>query len=370
MVKTEWTCPAIDHGVAIFPDQSIRPCCQVSAEYSKPLSFIKDPERFSDLKTTDRPAACKKCWEKEDIGIPSYRQSFLSWPASSPVNKASIKFLDFRHSNQCNLKCRYCSPHFSNQWAKELEYQQTLLKSNIEPYLDDVLTDDLLEIYWCGGEPLIMKDHYEILTRLVNLGLSKNILLRYNTNLTLLDYKNLDIISLWQKFQKVSIGISIDAVGPELNYIRSGSQWEIIEQNIKKLLQIRQGNPYIDFNFAVTVSMLNIWHLPKLFQYALSRDIKVNLVILTGPDYLSLDAIPTKLQPLAREKVKDIQQYIPESFYKHMNSMLVRDDNEYLFLHAVRHILLLDKIRNENLWEILPYHDLAVDLTLKNYEYE
>ena len=112
-----WSCPAIDHGVSIFPDQKIRPCCQISTEYSKPLESISDPNRFADLKLVSRPDSCKKCWENEDNNRPSYRQVFLKFKDRL---RPGINFLDFRHSNQCNLKCRYCNPHFSNQWAREL----------------------------------------------------------------------------------------------------------------------------------------------------------------------------------------------------------------------------------------------------------
>lgn len=365
-----WNCPAIDHSVTIFPNQRIRPCCQAGAEYSKALSAILDPDRFADLKTKDRPEACRKCWQQEDRGALSYRQHFLSLASDSSTIGSRIKFLDFRHNNQCNLKCRYCNPHFSNQWAKELDYQPTLLKSDIGTYLNQIITDDLCEIYWCGGEPMIMKDHYEIVYRLTEIGLSKKIALRYNTNLTQLNYKNRDIVSLWKNFKKVSIAISIDSVGPELDYIRSGTKWKTVEQNIKELLVVRENNPNIGFTFAPTVSMLNIWYLSELFQYALDRNIKVDLNILTGPDYLSLNAIPVKLQPLARKQVEQIRDYISDSTYQLILGMLTRNDNEYLFLHAVRHILLLDKIRNENLWDLLPFQDLTIELTLKNYEYE
>jgi hypothetical protein len=362
-----WHCPAIDHGISIFPDQRIRPCCQTAAEYSKPLSSISDPDRFADLKSQDRPGACKKCWEAEDRGGTSYRHQYLSMARKSGTG---VRFLDLRHTNHCNLKCRYCGPHFSNQWAKELGYQPILKKSDISDYLDMILTDDLEDVYWCGGEPLIIKDHYDILKRLVDSKKSENISLRYNTNLTVLEYKDIDIVGLWQHFKKVSVGISVDCVGEVANYIRSGCSWESIEKNIEKLLVISRSSPNISLSFSPTVSMLNLWFLPELFQYAKTRNIRVNLNILHGPDYLSLDAIPINLQQAAREKIEMIKQDIPKEVYRAMNGMLTRDDNEYLFLHAVRHILLLDKIRNENLWDFLPYKDITIDLTLKNYEYE
>lgn len=365
---SSWTCPAIDHSVAIFPDQKIRPCCQASTEYSKPLSAISDPERFHDLKSTARPDACKKCWQNEDQGRPSYRQVFEAYTGRLGPG---INFLDFRHSNQCNLKCRYCGPHFSNQWANELKHHDTLKKSNFWPYIDSLATANLQDVYWCGGEPLIMKDHYDFLLETIKRGLAKNICLRYNSNFTQINYKDNDFFELWRHFKKVNIGISLDAAGPEINSIRSGSVWQHIDNNIEILLAARDrlvNNLHL--SLAPTVSMLNVWFLPNLFAYATEKKIAVNLNILSGPDYLSLDAIHPSLQSQARDCVNLIQSMISESQYKHMMSMLVRDDNEYLFLHAVRHILLLDKIRNENLFDLLPYKDLVLDLTLKNHEYE
>lgn len=362
-----WTCPAIDYGVSIFPDQKIRPCCQVAADYSKPLSSITEPDRFADLKVQYRPDACRICWEQEDRGGHSYRQQYILM-AQKPG--AGIRFLDFRHTNHCNLKCRYCGPHFSNQWAKELAHQDILKKSDMSDFMDALLTDNLEEIYWCGGEPLIIKDHYDVLTRLIRSGQSKDVSLRYNTNLTMLQYKDVDIADLWTHFKKVSVMASIDAVGEVLDYIRSGCSWSSIETNIEKLLAMSDSGSNVSLFFAPTVSMLNLWFLPELFQYANSRKIKIHLNILHGPDYLSLDAIPTKLQSLAREKIEIIKNDIPEYLYHQMNDRLIRDDNEYLFLHAVRHILLLDKNRDEKLWDFLPYKDLAIDLTLRNYEYE
>jgi sulfatase maturation enzyme AslB (radical SAM superfamily) len=365
---TNWTCPAIDHGVAIFPDQKIRPCCQASAEYSKPLSFISDPGRFSDLKNTIRPAACKKCWEAEDYGRQSYRQSFLQYKDRC---KNGINFLDFRHSNQCNLKCRYCNPHFSNQWAKELEYNNTLIQSNFWTHADLLITGDLQDIYWCGGEPLIMKDHYDFLQEIIRRGFAKNIGLRYNSNLTQINYKGIDFSEIWKHFKKVSIAVSLDAAGIEINSIRSGSIWQDIDNNIKNLLSIKNKiSTTLELYLAPTVSMLNVWFLPKLFDYATKKDISVHLNILSGPDYLSLNAIPRKLQAQAIDCINSVRSMVADCDYNHMMSMLVRDDNEYLFLHAVRHILLLDKIRNENLFDSLPYRDLAIELTAKNHEYE
>jgi sulfatase maturation enzyme AslB (radical SAM superfamily) len=360
-----WECPAIDHGVTIFPDGRIRPCCQTSAEYSKPLSEITNPARFQDLKSFNNPDACKSCWSKEQQGLDSYRRMYQTTVTNAP----GIQFLDVRHSNQCNLKCRYCNPHFSNQWAKELSYPITLQQSKFDDYSDHLLTKDLVEIYWCGGEPLINSDHYNMLETLISNGLSKNIKLRYNTNFTVIQYKDKNVFDLWQQFKSVSLSISVDAVGEISNYIRSGSDWNSISANIDLALEKIEKNPKISISLSPVVSLLSIWTLPELYKYAEHKKISVKPILLHGPDYLSLMAIHTKLKPLAISTLNSIRKQLGKNYDQFM-SRLTQDDNEYLFNQAVRHILLLDKLRQEKLFELLPFQQLAIELTLKNYEYE
>ena len=360
-----WTCPAIDHGVSIFPDGRIRPCCQTSEEYSKPLSEITNPARFQDLKSLDNPDACKNCWSKEEQGFYSYRKMY----EKKVTNASGIQFLDIRHSNQCNLKCRYCNPHFSNQWAKELSYPITLQQSKFDDYLDQLLTKDLVEVYWCGGEPLINGNHYNMLETLISNGLSKNIELRYNTNFTALQYKDKNVFDHWQQFKSVNLYISVDAVGEISNYIRSGSDWNVISANIDLALEKIEKNPKISISLSPVVSLLSIWTLPELYQYAKHKKLSIKPILLQGPDYLSLMAIHTELKPLAISTLNSIRDQLGQHYDRFM-LQLTQDDNEYLFNHAVRHILLLDKLRQEKLFDLLPFQKLAIELTLKNYEYE
>lgn len=362
------TCPAIDHGVAIFPDGKIRPCCQVSADYSKPLSEISNPDRFADLRGVASPVACDSCNRQKNQGLPSYKQFFMT---KFDKTKSGIQFLDFRHSNQCNLKCRYCNPHFSNQWAHELGHTITLKQAPVEQHYEHLLTDSLTDIYWCGGEPLIIKEHFDVLEKLINRNLSGNINLRYNTNFTTIQYKDKNLISLWTKFKSVRLAISLDVAGPELDYIRSGSKWDIVSNNIETVLLQKETISNLSICFATTLSLLNVWFLPELYQYAQSKNIPVELALLHGPDYLSLSAIHgNELKEQAREKLSQIKTYISEQQFNSIIDTMNADDNEYLFTHAIRHILLLDSIRNEKLFDLLPFKKLALTLTAENKEYE
>ena len=183
-----WTCAAIDHGVAVFPNGKIGPCCQINSSYLKPIAELSNPDRFADLKTQDCPPdhPCNKCSVAEYHGLPSYRNTFDSIVTSDP----GLQFVDIRNTNFCNLKCRYCGPHFSSQWAEELDKFPSIRRQDISNYKDTLITDSLHWMYFTGGEPLISGEHWELLEELIAGGRSGRISLMYNTNLTTIKYKD------------------------------------------------------------------------------------------------------------------------------------------------------------------------------------
>ena len=234
--------------------------------------------------------------------------------------------------------------------------------------MDTILTGDLIDLYFTGGEPFISADHYAIITKLIDIGYSKNIVLRYNTNLTVLGYKNADFLELWKNFKKVHINVSIDATGTELEYIRSGASWTTINNNLETIQNKNLKN--LTVTLSPVVSLLNIWFLPELFEFTIAKNLQVDLIPLYGPDYLDISAIPKDLKPLAKEKLNKIKDYIKNSEYNELIYKLDNVDNEFLFTTTLRHILLLDKLRNENLFDLLPFKQYAIDNTLRNNEYE
>ena len=364
-----WTCAAIDHGVTVFPNGKIGPCCQIDSSYLKPISELSNPNRFTDLKTQDCPPQhpCNKCSVAEYHGLPSYRNMFDS--IVTPA--AGLQFVDIRNTNFCNLKCRYCGPHFSSQWAEELDKFPSIQHQDIADYKDTLITDSLHWMYFTGGEPLISAEHWELLEELSNSGQSNHISLMYNTNLTTIKYKDKNIIDVWKQFKKVNIQCSIDAVGTPLEYIRSGTNWEKIESNLKQLVLVSQ-NLNITVTLAPVVSILNIWFIDELYKYARLNSIAVNPIVLTGPDYLALDVVPDELTSLALEKITEIESSyaINKEVVQHIKNLINNNLNQFLFQKTISHVLLLDNLRGEKLFELLPFKSIAVDNILRNHEYE
>lgn len=356
-----WTCAAIDHGVTIFPNGKIGPCCLIDSDYLKPIGQLNNPDRFTDLKTEYPPSACVKCISAESNNLPSYRTFFNS----NVTSCSGLQFVDIRNSNLCNLKCRYCGPHFSSQWAQELGHASPIVSCSIEEHKNILLTESLHWMYFTGGEPLILADHWAILEELIATNQAHKISLLYNSNLTSLKYKDKNIVSIWKQFKKVTVNCSIDAVGLELEYIRSGANWNTIDLNIQLLK--KSG---INIIIGPVVSILNVWNLETLFVYAQKHKIKVNLNILEGPDYLALDVIPDELKQLALDSVLKFKEYIPNNVYARIIQLINNNINQCLFNHTLNHVLLLDSNRNEKLFDLLPFKQIAKDLILKNNEHQ
>jgi sulfatase maturation enzyme AslB (radical SAM superfamily) len=364
-----WNCSAIDHGVTIFSNGKIGPCCQIAADYLKPISALADPNRFADLKTQEITPAhpCNKCSVAEYHGLPSYRNTFNSIATSAP----GLQFVDIRNTNLCNLKCRYCGPHFSSQWAEELGRSSTIENQDYTDYKDILITDSLHWMYFTGGEPLINGEHWELLEELIDNKQSRGISLMYNTNLTTIKYKDKNIIDIWKQFKRVQINCSIDAVGNPLEYIRSGTNWPKIKSNLEQLLAVSK-NSNIKLVLAPVLSILNVWFIDELYDYAKLNSIPVSLIILTGPDYLALDVIPDSMTKLALDKISKIKTNynIDNNTVAQIKNLITNNINQSLFQQTISHVLLLDNLRDEKLFDLLPFKSFAVDNILRNHEYE
>lgn len=352
-----WSCAAIDHGVTIFPNGKVGPCCQISEDYCKPISVLTDLDRFGDLKTETPPVACAHCINNEQYNMPSYRKFFNN----TVRNTDGIQFVDIRNTNLCNLKCRYCGPHFSDKWGPHLE-------TDISKYRNLLLTDSLHWMYFTGGEPLINPEHWTLLDEVVATGRASDITLLYNTNLTTLRYKDRDIVDTWSQFRRVDLQCSIDAVGTTLEYIRSGASWNKILTNLKQLVALKDTN--IQVTLTPTLSLLNLWSIRPLFELAQELELPVNVSLLTNPSYLAFDALPDDLKLVALTALDDIKEFLAEPLYLRCQDMINNNRNSWLFPRTLNHILLLDNLDNEHLFDTLPFKEYATKILFEKFEDE
>lgn len=357
MVDQPWTCAAIEHGITFYQNGTIAPCCVIDHTYRKDIADIGN-QPFKDLAQDSFPKECSACQRTEQHGMTSYRMTFNQ----RKTEASGYQFLDIRNTNLCNYRCRICCADNSSQIAQELGYNTPIIKQNLDQYKDYIINPAVNLVYYTGGEPFINGEHWELLQDMVDQGLSKNIGLNYNTNMSTLRYKDRNIFDIWEKFRSVLVMISIDAVGEKFNSVRSGGDWRTVEKNILALRQFQTQYKNLRVSVSATVSILNIWFLYELLEYFKELNIPVLLTDLNYPDYLALNVIPDSLQQQALDCIDQIESYVGKNKCDYYRNQIQNNTNQHLFNTTVMQTLLLDQTRKENLFELVPFKTVALKL--------
>lgn len=206
---------------------------------------------------------------------------------------------DYRISNLCNFKCRMCGEQLSSSWESEKilhnkidfrknKWMDPSVRNKISSFQTEVLEEELQkavnnetieEIYWVGGEPLMWERHWTIMNQLVETGKSKDVVIRYNTNLSRIKYKNYNLYDMLPHFKKINICASIDGVGDIGEYIRTGINWNEWINNFKQgMFLIDQfGNDAIVFD--VTLTTPGLFGLKELFDIVTELNVKTYLKV-------------------------------------------------------------------------------------------
>lgn len=347
-------CKALDHAVTFLPTGKISPCCVIK-NYGKDIELINDTARFADLKVSGVPDNCVNC---VSAGPHSYKNSFDSY-------SKNIQMIDFRNSNLCNLKCRTCGPDYSSKWADELGIDNPITKTNIDDFIRQILTDSISKIYFAGGEPLLNLDHWKLLDQLIDLDLAKNISLQYSTNLTVLGYKDRTSFDYWRQFKNVTVFGSVDAVGLPFEYLRSGANWHTVSSNIDQLIAAQSSNLRVEITFVLSV--LSVWFLKDVLEYAKTKKLRVNIIQLTDPHYLTLNVLPDQLVEHCVNVLQDCATVAPEHKFQLTNAINTarKNDDVGSFGQMISTVLLADKLRNENLFDLLPFKQYATKQIFK-----
>jgi len=337
----------------IRQDGTISLCCtaiDLGLQMDNPVKawnsdYIKDVREA--LNNGKRIKQCQLCWDREDKGFRSMRQDANKEYGTDPKPLTTPKYLDLRLSNLCNLKCRMCNPVYSSQIAKEyntvddewsnefvIETERQFLGEEnnlqeVKPIMWNKLKSyipGLEKIYFTGGEPTLVPQVKEYLQLCIDTGYANHINLVFTTNATNI---NKSLIELCNNFHNVHWATSIDAYGSLNNYIRSNSNWEIIDKNLKLLLKTKHS---ISIN--PTVCIYNILEITKLLTYAESLWNQqfipfINLNLLQTPNYLGIQHLSKNLK---LEAIKKLEHYSKTSNY-----------------------IKQDKAHSENIYSIITY---------------
>ena len=334
--------------------------------------------RADMLSETPHPA-CTRCYEQEESGFFSGRKSANKHHGHHvkklDQNPFEMTYWDIRFSNLCNLKCRSCGHIFSSQWYQDqaklagpdwkerntaLNYAgrtETDMWEQLKPHLDYVE-----QIYFAGGEPLLMEEHYNILNELVRRGRT-DVRLVYNTNFTHTDLKGNSVFDYWKQFDSVAVGASLDASGARGEYIRKGTNWAQVEQNRRDMLRVC---PEVDFYISPTLSILNALHLPDFHrdwvEKGLIRAQDLNVNILQDPAHFRIDIAPAEYKGVLLARYREHMTWL--SGQDHLQRATVGFESAITFMTATDNTHLidtfwrktheLDAIRNESILDVIP----------------
>ncbi len=204
---------------------------------------------------------------------------------------------DYRFSNLCNFKCRMCGDMLSSAWESEQRqynmvnwhdpknnWMQAEIKKQIEQFQDTQIEAEFSqaveehrveEVYWVGGEPLMYEQHWRYMQRIIELGDGPNVYARYNTNLSRINYKGVNLYSdILSRLRDWQICASIDGTGSIGEYIRTGLNYNEWLENFRQGTKIASHRRQMRIDFTLT--------LPGMFEVAsiqrLAEEEKVDIL--------------------------------------------------------------------------------------------
>jgi radical SAM protein with 4Fe4S-binding SPASM domain len=382
------------------PSGKVIPCCLTSTHNyfagdlnKQPIEKIWNSDKMKNLRLQmmrgEEPTICSKCFDRERVtgesGRVYHNMTFKNVVDSIPtitepdgaVPDMKLKYWDFRFSNLCNFKCRSCGPRYSSAWvpdATALDWisnqdkvwtiQAVNQESNFK-FLEKQV-DFVEKIYFAGGEPLLMDEHWYILNLLVK-HKKFNTKVCYNTNFSTLVYKKQNALDLWSQWNdhQLEIWPSIDEIGERAELIRSGTVWSKIDENFHKVKEIKT----IFIKPSITVGAFNVFRLPEIIEYFLDIGI-INQKYNYSNFFLNLLELPTHyhVQILSDKHKSEIYLKLLKFVYNynkkyktnisllftHLLHELKKPNNPQETLKFLRMTKQLDTLRNEDTFKTIP----------------
>lgn len=203
---------------------------------------------------------------------------------------------DYRFSNLCNFKCRMCGDKLSSQWETDMKkihatdpnwlqrsenaWMQPEIKAQITQFQDTQIEKEFSdaveqhrveEVYWVGGEPLMYEQHWRYMKRIIELGDGPNVYARYNTNLSRVVYRGIDLYDdILANLRDYQICASLDGTGAVGEYIRTGLKFDEWKQNFARGVAVQKSRRQMRIDFTLTLpgmtDLINMVRLAKEFR--------------------------------------------------------------------------------------------------------
>jgi len=226
---------------------------------------------------------------------------------------------DYRFSNLCNFKCRTCGDMLSSAWETEQKthdmtnwhnpknnWMRTEIRQEITKFQDEQIEAEFAEaveqhrveeVYWVGGEPLMYEQHWRYMKRIVELGDGGNVYARYNTNLSRIEYRGVNLYrDILANIRDWQICASLDGTGDIGEYIRTGLDYSQFRRNFEEGVKYQKNRRQMRLDFTLTLpGMFEIANMEKLAQ-DYNVELLAKVIFSFGPDIvMSPLALPREL---------------------------------------------------------------------------
>ncbi len=295
---------------------------------------------------------CHLCKEAEDIASHSMRQDYQADAKyynneTGEVDLASIKHIELRFSNACNMACLHCSDVYSSGWMSKLKNYQSdeedkkhkliqltktfhkqspdedltisISMEEMEKIVDDLNNNfpNIEKIDFAGGEVLYQKQFFPCLDKLSNHPNAKNIYLTFHTNFNT-DFDPVRLAELLSKFKRGILHLSLDAGTNIYPYFRTGN-WEVLKSNIKKF---READKVSELSIVCTTSAYQIMDIENIFESFLTLDInRIDASIVYTPRYMNPSVMTLKFKNEVYNDIQNTYKLITEEKNKRMNNL-------------------------------------------------
>ena len=379
------------------PAQNFRQYIDTTAGTGKYIPMTLEQHWNSDhMKTVRRKmmageelSECEVCSDKL-LNTDVYRDYFWRlfqhkynqiWQTTDSTGHTTMQPVswDYRFSNLCNFKCRTCGDMLSSQWEAEQRQHNMIDISKsghawMQPHLRQQITEfqntqveaefaqaveehRVEEIYWVGGEPLMFEQHWRYMKRIIELGDGHLVYARYNTNLSRVDYKGVnlyrDILSNIRDWQ---ICASIDGTGDIGEYIRTGLDWPTFQQYFEQGLAYKKNRRQLRLDFTLTLpGMFEVNNIQKLAD-KYDVDLLAKVIFSFSPDIvMSPLSLPRHLLNAW------IDELLPDCTSNAMRDLLLQlkirpnfeeqwpDEYKDAVIKGKQRVLLLENIRTQKL---------------------
>ena len=273
---------------------------------------------------------------------------------------SKIHNLDMRFGNQCNYACVHCNKNNSSLWYEEdykgvqkpiwgtyegggpLDDDPTFYIKNLDKNIHDndrvtidnhgryfrpsdyhpwwetaewkkqfvEVAPDLRHLYFTGGEPLLVKGMRDHLQYLIDNDFAKNINIRMDTNLSVVNPK---LFEMFKKFKNVWFCVSVDDTYERYEFFRYPGKWDNLMKNIDT---VQDKFKFKIYNFSSCFTTLTPYAMVRMNKLGMDKNVTNFYRFVEYPLPFDIRIYSKKSKLKIINSLETIKQSLPNSYRK------------------------------------------------------